>query len=248
MGKIAAIAVLLIVLIVVVTPSMAFTSCTERDELGRAVTIVEPGVGRDIGLIRVIHIHYAVKPEKPSKSEAGERCFRLLGYRWTYPIVFTVNTTNDVGLAKKFVVDSIENAAAAWDGNTSAMLFKRPVEGECLLREGADGTNCTSFGDYTQSNVIAVTYTWYSRLTKTAMESDILFDTDFAWDDATRDPESMDLQNIATHEIGQTLGLGDLYTKTCNDVTMYGYSTVGETKKRTLERGDILGLQRIYGG
>ena len=57
----------------------------------------------------------------------------------------------------------------------------------------------------------------------------------------------MDLQNIATHEIGHGLGLEDLYNVVCDQETMYGYSSKGEIKKRTLEQGDITGLQIMYG-
>jgi len=57
----------------------------------------------------------------------------------------------------------------------------------------------------------------------------------------------MDLENIAVHELGHTVGLSDIYSTACSEVTMYGYSTEGETSKRTLEQPDITGLQRMYG-
>ena len=56
----------------------------------------------------------------------------------------------------------------------------------------------------------------------------------------------MDFENIVTHEHGHVFGLDDLYTSTCSEETMYGYATEGETKKRTLESGDIMGIQRLY--
>ncbi|PJA83788.1 MAG: peptidase M10A and M12B matrixin and adamalysin, partial [Candidatus Nealsonbacteria bacterium CG_4_9_14_3_um_filter_37_29] len=56
-----------------------------------------------------------------------------------------------------------------------------------------------------------------------------------------------DLQNIATHELGHGVGLGDVYETACSEVTMYGYSNYGETQKRTLEAPDITGLQTLYG-
>jgi len=74
-----------------------------------------------------------------------------------------------------------------------------------------------------------------------------MFDTDFTWGDATSNPGLMDLQNIATHELGHGVGLADIYTSSCSAVTMYGYSNNGETEKRTLELPDITGLQKIYG-
>lgn len=74
-----------------------------------------------------------------------------------------------------------------------------------------------------------------------------MFDTDFTWGDATTNPAVMDLQNIATHELGHGVGLGDLYDTVCIDETMYGYSTEGETSKRDLNAGDIVGIQELYG-
>ena len=58
---------------------------------------------------------------------------------------------------------------------------------------------------------------------------------------------TMDVQDIATHEIGHTLVLNDLYQSQNYYQTMYGYSDYGETYKRTLESGDIAGLQVLYG-
>jgi hypothetical protein len=110
-----------------------------------------------------------------------------------------------------------------------------------------DYQNAISFGDYEDSGVIAVTSIWYTRRGKQIVEFDILFDTDYTWGDATINPEIMDLQNIATHELGHGVGLGDIYSDTCNKVTMYGYSWNGDIQKRDLEPADITGLQALYG-
>lgn len=58
----------------------------------------------------------------------------------------------------------------------------------------------------------------------------------------------MDVRNIATHEVGHTLVLEDLYQDRYVQMTMYGYSTEGEVKKISLEAGDIAGVQALYGG
>jgi len=86
------------------------------------------------------------------------------------------------------------------------------------------------------------------------IEFDIMFDTDFTWGYAGETSETqlgntdiMDLQNIATHEFGHGAGLADLYDSRASEETMYGYSTYGETKKRTLYIGDIKGIQKLYG-
>lgn len=76
-----------------------------------------------------------------------------------------------------------------------------------------------------------------------------MFNTYYSWGDGTIPPlgDVMDLQNIATHELGHAVGLDDIYLSSCSAVTMYGYSNMYDTEKRTLELPDITGLQKIYG-
>jgi len=107
--------------------------------------------------------------------------------------------------------------------------------------------NAITFGDYPTAGVIAVTTVWYNPATKAIVEFDIMFDTDWTWGDATVDATKMDLENIATHEFGHSVGLADVYDSACSAVTMYGYSNYGEAQKRTLELPDITGLQKLYG-
>ena len=107
--------------------------------------------------------------------------------------------------------------------------------------------NTIAFGDYPDNNVIAVTSIWYTRRGKQIVEFDQLYNTRYTWGDAVINPSVMDLQNIVTHELGHGVGLGDIYSTACSTVTMYGYSSYGETIKRTLEQPDIDGFQKMYG-
>ncbi len=59
------------------------------------------------------------------------------------------------------------------------------------------------------------------------------------------DPTMMDYQNIATHEFGHAVGLGHP-EDTCTEETMYAFAAFNETKKRTLEAGDIAGVNDLY--
>lgn len=71
--------------------------------------------------------------------------------------------------------------------------------------------------------------------------------TDYEWGNADIDGISvMDLQNIATHELGHAAGLGDLYKPPATEETLYGYANYGETKKRGLYYGDIAGIKKLY--
>jgi hypothetical protein len=219
----------------------------ERDGQGRPTVIVEQGKGREAGLIKVTHIHYdkpgGSKPQPPTKTES---CYKLAHWKWTnLPITYTINPNNNP-LPEQTIKAAISAAGTEWDRATSKTLFFEPDTGDSQYGV-YDWNNSISFGNYADGNVIAVTLTWYNTRTKEAVESDILFDTDFTWGDATVNIGVMDLQNIATHEIGHTLGLSDTYSTSCQNVTMYGYSIEGEIAKRTLAIPDITGLQKIYG-
>ncbi|MCP4230041.1 MAG: T9SS type A sorting domain-containing protein [bacterium] len=77
-------------------------------------------------------------------------------------------------------------------------------------------------------------------------ESDICFNgLEYTWSDSGQGGR-MDVANIATHELGHTLVLADLYGGTHSEKTMYGYASAGETKKRTLHPDDIAGIRYLF--
>jgi hypothetical protein len=96
------------------------------------------------------------------------------------------------------------------------------------------------------SGILAQNTYWYNRKTKIVSENDIVFNTRYSWS-TTGDPASYDIQNIGTHEMGHCLVLNDLYKSYQSELTLYGYGSLGETKKQTLETGDRNGIVYIYG-
>ncbi len=93
---------------------------------------------------------------------------------------------------------------------------------------------------------------------KEIIEADMALATEYVWtqnsissstdpDSVTGEPGKMDVENIATHEFGHFVGLGGLYSSTNSEQTQYGYSNYAELKKRSLESGDIAGVQKNYG-
>jgi len=181
------------------------------------------------------------KPPKDDKGGGGKEWYKYSGIHWAstdLPVTYVVDYELDLGV----IVTSFET----WDSETSTELFFIGEPGE-ITAGIIDGTNALSYGDDSRAGVIAVTYIWYFGNTGEIIEVDTLFDVDFNWGDATGDPDAMDLRNIATHEFGHWLLLEDLYNRPARTQTMYGYSTEGETIKRTLESGDIAGIQEIYG-
>jgi len=189
-------------------------------------------------------------------------CYAFLGQygktllKWgKLPVSYVINPANPQGLDADFVTSAVFNSAETWDEATNKELMNNAYTVTSTATYGVqDYQNAITFGNYPTAGVIAVTTVWYNPATKTIVEFDVMFDTDWAWGDLgnTESPPvegatEMDLQNIATHELGHGIGLGDVYETACSAVTMYGYSDYGETQKRTLETPDITGLQTLYG-
>jgi len=201
-------------------------------------------------LDKITFIHYKDGTIKEvGKAVSKETCYKLMGVKWSIlPVKYVINPTNPQGLTKEFVTSAISTSAETWDAATSKELFANSYFVSYTTQYGVqDYQNAITFGDYPTANVIAVTTVWYTRYGKQIIEFDQLYNTRFTWGDATNGPTVMDLQNIATHELGHAVGLDDIYTKSCTVVTMFGYSNNGEIIKRTLEPADVTGLRSIYG-
>jgi len=188
--------------------------------------------------------------EEPDTSS----CYGFLakGAKWKTVEPYIVDPTNTRGLAEVFVRDNLALDVSKWETAAGVDILGDEVEG---VVDGADtistdGKNEVMFADIDYEGAIAVAIIWgyfggpppFREL----VEWDMIFDdVDFDWS-ATGEASKMDFENIATHELGHSVGLGDLYTTECSEVTMYGYASYGETKKRTLEDGDIAGISSLY--
>lgn len=209
-----------------------------------------------------IFIHLAGKGKPPS----GERgYYKLLGANWNnFPVQIEVNLDLS-NLGRQFALQAIHVAAEEWDDGfysqsegiawygVSPSLFADDITtttkgyNDLAWTSGKrDGCNTIVWGDYPQQGVIAVTIIWYNTKTKDISEFDVVFDTDYAWGDAAKNPSVMDLQNIATHELGHGVGLDDLYQSPAYRETMYGYSDYGDIMGRDLYIGDKEGILHLY--
>jgi len=145
---------------------------------------------------------------------------------------------------------AVNVAVEAWDAATADELFS--YAGTTTERWYAeDGQNTVSWVKFVPRNYIAIAVMWYEPDTMIIWEFDIVFNTFHKWGiDLVKEDEdtlkAFDIQNIATHEFGHPVGLDDLYDEIYSELTMYGYSSKGETKKCSLEEGDIAGAQFRY--
>lgn len=144
-----------------------------------------------------------------------------------------------------------ETSLNAWDTVVSFNIFGTGTTG---TTDGADdispdGKNEVMFENLGATNTIAYTIAWGifrgPPNGRELTEWDAVFNSDYAWS-TSGEANKMDYQNIATHEFGHSLGLGHP-DDSCAEETMYRYASYGETKKRTLEAGDIAGTHELYG-
>jgi len=144
---------------------------------------------------------------------------------------------------------AVINAAQAWNDVDSANFY--------FEYGGLTSATDYSYNDHNEimwinydTGSIATAWRWYNPSTGEIDECDIVFNNlNYIWDTSGSPSGSqMDVQNVATHEMGHWLCLLDLYGNADSEKTMYGFSTTDETKKRTPEAEDIAGMQWIYPG
>ncbi|MDP2930485.1 MAG: matrixin family metalloprotease [bacterium] len=222
---------------------------------GVAVAISNQGAEKskapDLEKIEFIHWKNGFAKPETAKAPKPSTCYKFLTptkVKWAIlPVSYLINPTNPQGLTSDFITSAVFTSAETWDGATSKELMNGYTIDNTARYGDQNYQNAITFGNYPTTGVIAVTTIWYNPVTKAIVEFDVMFDTDWTWGDATVDATKMDLQNIATHELGHGVGLADVYETGCGAATMYGYSNYGETQKRTLEIPDVTGLQTLYG-
>ena len=195
------------------------------------------------------------KPDRPPKSEPLYT-FLAKGAKWRTTENYVVNPANGDGVASALVMDAMKNGVATWDAQAAAdIIGNGTTTNESLQSDwvSPDGVNEVYFSQSElDAGTVAVTIVWGvfggPPSTREIIEWDMVFNDALpeSWGDATVHSSDWDVLNIATHELGHTAGLGDLYSASTVEQTMYGYASPGEVKKRTLESGDIAGIKALY--
>lgn len=208
-----------------------------------------------VPLEKITFVHYKKNPVKtnmPAKSRTPS-CYAYIasGAKWKTVEPYEINTNNSQGLTPNFITSAMSAGVSAWENAAGVNIFgEQKTTTTPTSASNYDESNLTYFAPYSDPNVIAVTTVWgYFNVppkSRQIIEWDMQFNSAFTWGDATVDSSKMDLQNIATHELGHSAGMGDLYTTSCTLETMYGYSSEGDVIKRNLYNGDIAGIQALY--
>ncbi len=203
-------------------------------------------------------VHYAKNFAKPAKPGTGTTCYGYLakGAKWKGEAEnWTVDSFNNAGLGSDFVRSNMDSDITKWEsaaGTGVDILGQGTLsEASITVSNSLDNKNEVTFAPISNAGTIAVTYIWGifggPLAGRELVEWDQIYSTKYAWSkDAAGDTSSMDFENIATHELGHSVGMNDLYTSKCSDQTMYGYASYGEITKRDLAPGDITGIDLLY--
>jgi hypothetical protein len=160
---------------------------------------------------------YAKPPGVPGKDKTTADRIMLREYITNTPVTLTAYTTNNEGISGSEFSQVIGAAVETWDKATNAELSVDTIETKTGSgRVAGDYINSVYFADLDTGD-IAMASVWYVRSTREILDCDIQFNTDFVWGDASVDKTKMDLQNIATHELGHFFNLADIHdsTKSC---------------------------------
>jgi hypothetical protein len=181
------------------------------------------------------------------------------------PAVYEINSYGSTDC--EGTAEAIEASADTWTNvNGSFFEFVRGPDTD-IMNYGQDGHSILVFyhPEYNQygqgglpsfdgvgTGYIAANVYWFSTdgpHYNEMYEFDIIFNGyGYDWDTSPNGTAGkMDVQNIATHELGHSLSLADLYYNDASEYTMYGYTKTGEIGKRTLMYDDEDGIRYLYG-
>jgi len=189
-------------------------------------------------------------PEEPDTSS----CYTFLAReaKWKDVEPYIVDATNIRNLNKSFIKDNLALDIGKWEDAAEYDILSNETTGSVDRYNigNLNEVNEVMFADIDSPGAIGVTIIWGifggRPSNRQLVEWDMVFDdVDFNWSE-TGEAGKMDFENIATHELGHAVGLGDLYNTECSEQTMFGYASEGETNKRDLEDGDIAGISALY--
>ena len=200
----------------------------------------------------------------PEPSSPTAACYGFIanGAKWKSIEGWEVDPTNIRSLDHNEVFNKLDYSIGKWEDATDGVLdgSGANVFGSGIINTSGDvaadqvstdGRNEVMFGDL-DAGTIGVTIVW-GRFggrpqSRQIVEWDQVYnEIDFDWDiSETGTSSKMDFESIATHELGHAMGMADLYEANCSAMSMYGYGSEGQIHARSLEDGDINGINELY--
>jgi len=195
------------------------------------------------------------------------------GTVWRTPHGYVLYPANRSGLRPSMVLRTIERAVDAWRCVFDSLGIEPmgPALGVVDQRNGDEkivythptGENSVGFAridneatgsDESQTLALTITYGVFDGPVEQRRLSEFhtVFNDHYQFEDCEANAERcvaekrLDLQSVATHELGHANGLDDIYSDQCRSVSMFWSTPEADTDKRTLEEADITGLEEMY--
>ena len=178
--------------------------------------------------------------------------YKINDFMATKPLAFIVdpNDAENTDMSSSAIINAIKEGMEEWNSVLATPMLIYNGTGSVDLgptaktsRSGFNSISFVSIPDENGKVVLAKTWTYVSTkplenmpASRAILECDILFNADVLWVDVsnTRLEGGFDLQSTATHELGHTLGLGDVTNVAYSYVTMYGSGVADSTHQRSL--------------
>lgn len=171
------------------------------------------------------------------KVESGlQECYITTCKRSTPSVSFRLDPT-----VPSEWLPAIQSSVQAWNEAGAAFTF--------FTIPDPESENCIYLEPLGIKGPVALTSNYLEG--GVAVRTSTTFNSNYTWS-LSGERKKFDVQNTATHEFGHWLVLNDLniYDKIpafwCWNETMFPGTSKGETKKRTLEAGDIKGIFALY--
>lgn len=177
----------------------------------------------------------------------GNNDYSLEGWKVPAPVTVHFNpATTRPGLSN--VAASLQAAFNEWLVPGHNVPTITVVADGTATSASANHQDDIFFGPLT-NGALGVTYTW--QWSTGELESDVVLNSRMPWFQAPSEgtgcyptANAYDVQDVTAHEAGHVYGLGEATNSTYNVMSPYG--SLGETYKRTLAPGDILGIEQLY--
>jgi hypothetical protein len=168
--------------------------------------------------------------------------------KWTsLPMKFNIDQKTPPGVSSADKNTAVRNAYKTWS-NVSCSFYASSDQGTVNTATG-------NSKDYVNSNVwisswpsnygqtaLAITTTSYDPQSGKIYDADIKYNPNYSWA-VNGAGNKIDIQSVATHEIGHELGLDHSQYQ---DATMFWSTGQGDTSQRSLHSDDIAGVCYIY--
>lgn len=214
----------------------------------------------------ITHIFYRYPthagPGPHPDDESDTYHFTRGGLRWfDFPVEYEVDPTgsgdvdgdgdtdSDDADAAEAAVEAGFEGSDSWDDYDPFGDFF--VKGDSDGDGDVDGTVSWDGIDGT-GGAVAMATIWFYPWSKEIISFEIVFDVAESWGILSSTPypyagaTAFDIQNVGAHEVGHVVGLGHVNAPKDGLLTMYRYTTEGETLKRDLGLGDQLGVFDLY--